>query len=44
MPIDVRMETAKYYDACRVPFDDFSFYRQHISSDMRVVALERCQV
>ncbi|MEI6518887.1 MAG: class I SAM-dependent methyltransferase [bacterium] len=30
MPIDIRMEVAKYYDASRVPFDDISFYIQQM--------------
>ncbi|HEY3379885.1 MAG TPA: class I SAM-dependent methyltransferase [Armatimonadota bacterium] len=30
MPIDISTEVAKYYDACRVPFDDISFYLQQV--------------
>lgn len=40
MPIDIRMEVAKYYDACRVPFDDTSFYiRQMPHPQARVLEL-----
>ncbi len=40
MPIDIRMEVAKYYDACRVPFDDISFYlRQVPRAQVRVLEL-----
>jgi len=30
MPIDIRQEAAKYYDAGRVPFEDIGFYRKQI--------------
>lgn len=40
MPIDYRLEVAKYYDASRVPFDDISFYiRQMPNPQARVLEL-----
>ncbi|MEI7832457.1 MAG: class I SAM-dependent methyltransferase [bacterium] len=40
MPIDIRTEAAKYYDASSKPFDDISFYiRQMPSPQARVLEL-----